>query len=316
VILTSPTLFRYARIMRKFVVSAVVVDVIISAVILFYPSRQVLGAKTTSDTPDLPTYMAEKGESKTHALQSFGRLLTESTPSATPQASPVPSPTPKPLAKSSYTIALLGDSMIDTLGPDLPNLKSILSGQYPGINFKLINYGAGATNIESGLDRLTNATTYLDQVRPPLLSLDPDIVVVESFAYNHWDNTPSDLDRQWQDISKIIETIKNHPPAGGPGTKIVLAAAIAPFCPTYTDGSANLPPERKSLECATVKAYLQNLVNFATSQGYPLADSYHASLSGSEGNPLYINQSDHIHASQEGKALFSQKIAGAIGQVL
>lgn len=202
--------------------------------------------------------------------------------------------------------------MVDTLGATLPHLMIALKERLPHKSFTLLNYGAGATNIESGLTRLTNDYDYLGEHKKALLSQNPNIVVVESFAYNHWEGTQSDLDRQWLTINKIIETIKTR----NPSTKIVLAATIAPYCPTYTDGSANLPPERKYTECETVKKYLQNMVNFATSQKYPLADAYHASLSGSDGNPKYINQGDHIHPSDTGKALFSQKLAQAIDLVV
>ena len=110
----------------------------------------------------------------------------------------------------------------------------------------------------------------------------------------------------------MIDSIK----AVNPAAKIVLAASIAPYCPTYTDGSANLPQPRKQVECETVKVYLQNLVNFAASQHFLLADAYHASLNGTEGNPKYINQGDHIHASDSGKKLMAEKIALALGSVI
>ena len=213
-----------------------------------------------------------------------------------------------PSGKSHYTVAVLGDSMVDTLGPDLPHMVKALKERFPLVTFTLLNYGAGATNIESGLSRLTNDYDYLGVHKPAVLSQNPDIIVIESFAYNHWEGTQSDLDRQWIAIAGVIETIKIR----NPSTKIVLAATIAPFCATYTDGSANLPLERKFSECQTVMKYLQNLVNFATSQNYPLADAYHASLNGTEGNPKYINQSDHIHPSDSGKQLFAEKVSQAI----
>src|SRR3990167_7348060 len=49
--------------------------------------------------------------------------------------------------KSIYTIALLGDSMTNTLGNDLPHLRSFLSQTYPFLSFALLNYGFGATDL-------------------------------------------------------------------------------------------------------------------------------------------------------------------------
>ncbi len=211
--------------------------------------------------------------------------------------------------KSFYTIALLGDSMTDTLGRDLPHLKNLLQNEYPSVNFALLNYGFGATDMTSGLNRLTNSTTYLGVYYPPIISYYPDIIVVESFAYNHWGGEKSDLDRQWLTIAKIIDTIKEK----SPESKIILASSIAPDYRTFGDGVLNWPENLKWDSALVTKAYLQNMINFATSEKYPLADAFHPSLD-SEGNGKgqYINQGDHIHPSDEGKLLYSQKILEAI----
>lgn len=271
---------------------------------------------------NLDSYIAEKGRSVAQknefaTLLASSSVLGEAIIAVTPRTKNVAAkPTPTPHSQlstnnSSLKIAILGDSMVDTLGPTLPHLKQELAKQFPNTKLTLFNYGVGASNIDYGVTRLTNDYTYLGEPKPALLSQKPDVVVVESFAYNHWDNTQSDLDRHWLAIDKIIKTIKFL----NPNTKIVLSTSIAPHCPTYTDGSANLPPERKYIQCETVKKYLQNMVNFATSQNYPLADAFHPSLSGPDGQPKYINQGDHIHPSDAGKALFAQKVAQAIASI-
>lgn len=211
--------------------------------------------------------------------------------------------------KTTYTIAVLGDSMVDTLGRDLYHLKTLLSGVYPSYAFALLNYGQGATDLSSGLYRLTNTTMYLGETFAPLLSFRPDILVVESFAYNHWSAQFYDLDRQWLAIAKIIDTVREN----SPDTKIVLAATIAPNSDIFGDGSLNWPESLKWESAQIIKAYLQNLVNFATSQNYPLADAYHPSL-GADGKGIrkYINGGDNLHPSGDGGWLFAQKIVEAI----
>lgn len=211
--------------------------------------------------------------------------------------------------KTYFTIALLGDSMIDTLGKDLPHLHKLLSAAYPEYTFNLLNYGQGSTDLDSGLYRLTNTTRYLDQDFPPLLSQKPDIVVVESFAYNHWTGEFYDLDRQWITIAKIIDTIKLK----SPDSKIILAASIAPNTKTFGDGKLNWPAQLKWNSATITKGYLQNIVNFATSEHYPIADAYHPSMQpDGDGDEKYINQGDHIHPSDAGAQLFSEKIVEAI----
>ncbi|MCJ7740177.1 SGNH/GDSL hydrolase family protein [Candidatus Microgenomates bacterium] len=156
---------------------------------------------------------------------------------------------------------------------------------------------------------MTNSTRYLDKEFPALLSYKPDILVVESFAYNHWSGEIFNFDRQWLTIASIIDTIKKD----SLETKIILGAAIAPNGQVFGDGKLNWPQDLKWNAATITKAYLQNLVNFATSEHYPLADAFHPSLD-SAGNGLerYIDQSDHLHPSNEGKLLFSQKIVEAI----
>jgi hypothetical protein len=220
-------------------------------------------------------------------------------------------PSAKPTAqtekksKKDYVIAVLGDSMIDTLG-DFATLKSILASNFPGKTFTIYNYGFGSTDMESGLYRLTNETTYLGKKYPPLLSRNPDILVLESFAYNHWSASISDLDRQWLTIAKIIDASRE----ALPDIEIILAATIAPDSRTFGDGILNWPENLKWDSTLIIKAYLQNIINFASSQRYPLADAYSPSLaSNGQGKAIYINQTDHLHPSYEGGRLFSQKIA-------
>ena len=67
--------------------------------------------------------------------------------------------------KSSYTIAVLGDSMVDTLGPGVPHLKSALKSVFPRTSFTIYNYGVGGTNIDYGLARLTSDYLYLDTLQ-------------------------------------------------------------------------------------------------------------------------------------------------------
>ncbi|OGG23157.1 hypothetical protein A3E42_03375 [Candidatus Gottesmanbacteria bacterium RIFCSPHIGHO2_12_FULL_40_13] len=211
--------------------------------------------------------------------------------------------------KNSYTIALLGDSMTDTLGENLPHLAQILKENYPRHNFTLLNYGQGSTDIESGLYRLTNPTKYLNRDFPPLLDFNPDIIVIESFAYNHWGGELTDLNRQWQALVNIIETIKNR----SPETDIILAATISPNPFIFGDGVLNWPKDLKWDSALTTKAYLQNLMNFAGSARLPLADAYTPSLDNKgHGDPKYINSADHLHPSEEGKLLISQKIFDVI----
>lgn len=239
---------------------------------------------------------------------SFGQIV------AVPTPSPIPTPTSAPqvlgiqtTARKSYTIAFLGDSMIDTMGPGLPAVKNRLSSIYPATNFTILNYGVGGTNIDYGIQRITNGYTYLGNQIPSLASAHPDIVVLESFGYNPFP-VENGIDRHWLALSRAVDTLRS----AIPGVRIVLAATIAPNSSVFGDGVLNWNPEQKQQKVSEINRYIENAIKFAASQHIPLADAYHVS----GGNTRYINAGDHIHYSDAGRALFAQKVVSAIQSVL
>jgi hypothetical protein len=229
----------------------------------------------------------------------------------TPISSPTPTPTPAVLGVATeplpavggdgqvITIAVFGDSMIETLNPNLPKLSASLQKYYPKIKFNLINFGYPATSID-------NASPHLSEI----IDQSPNIIIIESFAYNNFGNTQIGIDKQWQFLSTITSTIKEKLPQ----TKIVLAATIAPNSIVFGNGTKDLhlTSLEKIEKTKTIKLYLQNLVNFATSQNYPLADAYRPSLFQNDGLPDFINPTDHIHTSDYGAEFFSDTIAKTI----
>lgn len=229
--------------------------------------------------------------------------------STSPKNSALPNP---PLSESAplYTIALLGDSMIDTLGRHVLSLQDALHRYYPNYRFHILNYGYGSSNIEYGLFRLTHAYTYLHQNFPPLLSLKPDIIVIESFAYNNFGNTPAGFDRQRHALEKITTQIQSSLPQ----TKILLTSTIAPNSVFFANGIPGI--DYHSLEkiekTDTIKLYLQNLISFAKDQNFPYADAYHPSLIAEDGDRSLIDPKDNIHPSLRGAEFFSSILAKAI----
>ncbi len=213
--------------------------------------------------------------------------------------------------EKEITVAVLGDSMIDVLQPDLPQLKSALANYYPQAKFNLFNFGVGASDLEYAVERLTEEYLYLGSKYPAVLSVKPDVLVIESFAYNNFGYGQEGLDKQWMLIGDIITRTKKL----SPDTKIVLAATIAPNATVYGKGIDGIEwnQAERLVRSETVKEYLQNIINFANSQGYPLADAYHASIDEyGEGKVVYINAQDNLHPSGPGGELFCKKVAEAI----
>ncbi len=213
--------------------------------------------------------------------------------------------------KPHNVIAFLGDSMTDTLGADLRLVRDELMKVYPGASFTLLNYGVGGENIVSGLERVTRETTYLGAVRPPLISMAPDVIVIESFAYNPFIFETGALEQHWLSLAYIVDAIR----ANLPDTRIVIAATIAPNSTVFGDGAPRLAfsPEDKKERTRVIKQYLENALRFAQSEKLPIADAYHPSLDSSgEGRLLYINPGDHLHYSDAGRQLFARTVVETI----
>lgn len=207
--------------------------------------------------------------------------------------------------KGEYRIAILGDSMVDTAGEGFFGLEKRLNDYYTQADIKIFNYGAGATDLENGLFRLTNDYQYLGKTVPALLTVEPKIVIIESMAYNHWSDTQEDLDRQWLTMGKIAETIKKHSQA-----KAVFLTTIAPNTKVYAKniGGLNLTEEDRLNRVKTVRMYLKNMINFSNSQEVPLINIYQATLGADgEGELKYIAE-DGLHPSGEGHKLTAEMI--------
>lgn len=264
---------------------------------------------TPLPTQSLNPYI-DKTESPPKNQESQFKDLLTALPTPTvvlgPTLAPALEPSKKPL-KDEYTIALLGDSMIDTAGEDYPALAADLKNYFPKTKFKILNYGVGANDIEYGLFRLTNDYKYLGEHIPSLLSQNPDVIVIESFAYNHWSRRQKDLDRQWFALAKIVETIRVKSDA-----KIVFLATIAPNSSVYAQGvkDLNWSREEREEQVVTVRLYLQNFINFATSQTIPLVNAFGQSLDqNGEGKLEYINATDFLHPSARGHELVANLLS-------
>jgi len=235
------------------------------------------------------------------------------TPTPTIYAFPTATPTPvRIFKKKSYTISLLGDSMIETCGEGCPYLYDSLHLLYPNVGFKIYNNGLPSTDIARGYSRLTSEYEF-NGVQKPVLLNEPDIIVVESFAYNPWSNSQSDLDKYWLILAHIVDTIRAQ------NRKVIFLATIAPNSAVYAKTSAGTSwSEQERWDRAkTVKLYLDTFVNFAKNQKIPLVDVYSASLdTKDEGDLTYINKSDYIHPSVEGFRFMADRLARGIGDLL
>jgi hypothetical protein len=214
-------------------------------------------------------------------------------------------------------IACLGDSMTAFWGQEMIELRHALTARFPGQPFELMNYGVSGTRAEYGIYRLTHdfPGPFGDPAQKCLSAVSPDIVIVESFAYNHRLDGIEWVDNYKKVLHELITTIRNTMPA-----KIMFLVTIPPdvdhfldHVPTYKDVDVNL---RRQWGLGS-EMYLQAAVDFAKSENLPLINIFELvkeRVAG--GTPIrwYIDQNDHIHPSRFTYELTAEQIAKAIEQ--
>lgn len=274
--------------------------------------NQVLGLQANKDEVEKPK--AQKPKKSKFANLIPTPVPTPGVSKETPGVTDVKTETVSQADQSNYsgriTIAAVGDSMTDLMGPNLPYLKTELKKYYPKADLNLLNYGVGGDNIENGSARIRGEYNYQGRHYPTLTSIEPDIIVIESFAYNPFSNGENELDRHWQDLANLVDYIKNNTKV-----KIIIMATIAPTKEFFGQGPAgvNWPKDLAFRQAEKINQYLDNTVRFAKSANLPLVDVYHQTLlSNGEGNLDYINPGDHIHQNVAGNELIAKLLAEAI----
>lgn len=250
----------------------------------------------------------------------------EVTPTPSPQISPLRpsgyegqatiSPTPtvvdnnaksdnqstKTAKKASYSIAIYGDSMVDTMGERCEYLEHALKKYYPDVNFTLYNFGKGSENVEMGLSRWNNKLDYQDRHYSSLPEVKPDIIIVGSFAYNPF--SPYERDRHWVGLTKMIEAAKTITP------NVYVLAEINPLRKDFGKGPNGVNWEESTAfeHSGRIVEQLENAVSLAGNLGVGLIDVFHASIGKSGLN----NAGDGIHASITGHEFTADIIAKTI----
>jgi lysophospholipase L1-like esterase len=261
----------------------------------------------------LPDEFTVIGQTVSKPTVSFQSLSSQNVLGVTTdQGSPSASATIFSKTKNEHmTIALIGDSMVDTLGVEFPELTTLLTAQYPRSKFSILNYGVGGTNIDYGIERLANGYEYLGVHHPSLISQKPDLVIIESFGYNPYSYDTGAIDAHWLALAKIVDIIKTQLP----GSKIAIAATIAPNNQVFGDGAAGISfsSDDKRKRTTVINGYLESTVKFAQSQHIPLMDAYHPSqMSDGNGTIDLINNGDHIHYSPKGREFMARIMTDTI----
>ena len=219
----------------------------------------------------------------------------EGTITATPAALP---------KKKSYSVVLIGDSMIDTMGENVDYLDKSLKERYPQTRFTLYNYGIGGQNVQQGLDRFDSNFTYSTRNFPPIPQVHPDIIIIGSFAYNPF--TPYDRDKHWITLKQLINKAKEV------SSSVYILAEIAPLKENFGKGphGVNWPSEMTVTVAREITELLDNAVALGGELGVPVINMYYSTQAfGNYGSGAYTNTDDGIHPSIAGHTFMADMIA-------
>ena len=170
------------------------------------------------------------------------------------------------------TVALFGDSMVDTMGTGAPTLKKALEDQNSGLDVTVFNYGIGAQTIEQGVARWDESYQCKDRNYPPVSQSGTEIIILESFAYNPI--APQNTERYKEQLAMLFQKARTA------WARIYFLAPIAPLGADFGRGEKGVNwSEAQALEHATlIKTYLEVGMDTAKAQGIPVIDAYRPGL--------------------------------------
>ncbi|NYE05865.1 hypothetical protein F4694_002640 [Bacillus niacini] len=212
-------------------------------------------------------------------------------------------------------IACLGDSMTEFWGSEMPELKESLSTAFSDVEFELHNYGVSGTRTEYGKYRITHdyPNPFKDGNMKCLSAVSPDLIIVESFAYNHRLDGEHQIKNYQNELRLLIKEIKETTPA-----EIIFLVTIPPDKENFLD---NIPTYRNvNIELRKEWAeysdrYLKAALEFAKEEGLPLVNVYErVQQEVHQGTPIhwFIDQNDHIHPSRYAYRFTAKEIVNVI----
>ncbi|MEX0895578.1 MAG: hypothetical protein WDZ94_01405 [Patescibacteria group bacterium] len=207
---------------------------------------------------------------------------------------------PEKVSKSEYTIVIMGDSMIDTLDSHFPQLAEEFEARYAA-TFNVHNYGVGAENVASGLERFAQPLEYKDRSHPAIPDSQADVIIIGSFAYNPFSD--HDLNNYWIKMAELVDTAKTT------GADVYMLAEVAPVRERFAFGSLEWTVDRRIDHAQKIVDQFNSFLNLSTALEVPVIDAYTPSKKeGDFGNGAYTSLTDGIHANTAGKLLIIEEI--------
>lgn len=205
-----------------------------------------------------------------------------------------------------YTLVLLGDSMTEVLG-NTDELRGYLNQYYPDKTFEVLNYGYGATSILSAKERLITTTHHGGRDYAPILDVDFDYLLIESFGHNPLSEFKEDgLQKQTEILDDMMALIATS----SAKDKVIFVGTIGTNKDTYAKSSRDLSSEVRRQWAKERDDYIKNHLEYAKAHGIPYIDILSPSLDiFGNAKQFLVRNDDYIHPSPSGVMFISKKIA-------
>lgn len=212
-----------------------------------------------------------------------------------------------------YTIVLLGDSMTEALG-NADELRGYLNEYFPDKTFEVLNYGYGSTSILSAKERLTQTTHYANRDFRPILDIDFDFLIIESFGHNPLSEYP--LEEGLKKQTEVLDDIFTLVATESGKEKLIFLSTIGTDKNTYAkNAKPELTAQQRKQWALERDRYIQNHLSQAKFYGIPGIDVFSATLdSGGNVKSYLVRDDDNLHPSPKGVLFISKKIADFLVQ--
>lgn len=212
-------------------------------------------------------------------------------------------------------IACLGDSMTQFWGHDMNELNDSLTEAFHELKFELHNYGVSGTRAEYGKYRIIHdfPDPFSNGMKRCLSSLSPDLIIVESHAYNHRYDGHNFIQNYKNTLRELVRNIKEYTPA-----EVYFLVTIPPDKKNFLGNVATYKDVNCSLRMEWAESsdrYLKAAIEFANSEDIPLVNVYdRVQREVVNGTPLqwFIDQNDNIHPSRYTYKITAEEIIKTI----
>jgi len=211
-------------------------------------------------------------------------------------------------------VALLGDGMTEKWGALCLELDTELRHLFKRTEFEIENHSVANTRAGYALYRVARDYKGNDGVYRPCLSYNnPDIVVIESFAYSNCTDDAEGLTEYRDILRRLWEELSSTTAA-----KLLFFITVPPDRDRFVENMsayANTSKATRRRLADRAKLYLEEAQRIAQDEGWPVANAYAEVLKKVEGGDRlarYINQSDNMHPSVYGFETVARILARAV----